>query len=134
MNASAVNPLVPLVARLAISALFLVAGIRKALAFAGTVGYFTKLGLPMPEVMAVLAIVVEIGGGLLLIIGWKTRWAAMLLIVLTLVATFAAHRFWEVDPAQYGNQLNHFLKNIGIIGGLLLVAAIGPGTMSADRR
>jgi putative oxidoreductase len=135
MHAStALNPLVPLIARIAISALFITAGVRKALAFAGTVGYFTKLGFPMPEAMTILAIIVEIGGGLLLVIGWKTRWAALLLTVLTLIATFAAHRFWEVDAAQYGNQLNHFLKNIGIAGGLILVAAVGAGSISADKR
>jgi len=134
MQTAALNPLVPLIARLAISALFLVAGLRKAMAFAGTVGYFTKLGFPMPEAMAVLAIVIEIGGGILLIAGFKTRWAALALLVLTLVATFAAHRFWEVDAAQYGNQLNHFLKNIAIAGGLMMLAAVGAGSISADRR
>ncbi len=134
MQGTAVNAFVPLIARLALSALFLVAGLRKAMAFAGTVGYFTKLGFPMPEVMAGLAVAIEIGGGILLIAGLKTRWAALILMVLTLVATFMAHRFWEVDPAQYANQLNHFLKNIAIAGGLILLAAIGPGSISADRR
>lgn len=133
MRAAAVNPLVPLLARLAISLLFLVAGLRKAVAFAGTAGYFTRLGFPMPEAMAALAIAVEIGGGILLIAGWKTRWAALILLVLTLVATFAAHRFWEADAAQYANQLNHFLKNIAVAGGLLMLAAVGGGTISADR-
>jgi putative oxidoreductase len=134
MQAAAVNPLVTLIARLAISSLFIVAGLRKAMAFAGTVGYFTKLGFPMPELMVGLAIAIEVGGGILLIIGFKTRWVALALMVLTLVATFMAHRFWEVDPAQYGNQLNHFLKNIAIAGSLILVATIGAGAISADRR
>jgi len=123
-----------LLARLLLSALFLTAGIRKILAIAGTAGYFAKLGMPMPEVMAWVSVVIEIGGALLLITGWHARRAAWLLIVFTAIATTMAHRFWEVDAAQYGNQLNHFLKNVAIIGGLLYVAALGPGSASMDAK
>lgn len=123
---------VPLLGRLAIASLFIVAGLRKALTYAGTVGYFTKLGLPAPEVAVLLAIVVELGAAALLIAGWKTRWMAWLLVIFTAVATAYAHRFWEFEAAQYGNQLNHFLKNLAIIGGLFFVAAFGPGPMSVE--
>lgn len=123
-----------LLARLLLSALFLTAGIRKILGIAGTAGYFAKLGMPMPEVMAWVAVVIEIGGAALLIAGWHARRAAWLLIVFTAIATAMAHRFWEVDAAQYGNQLNHFLKNVAIIGGLLYVAALGAGSASVDGR
>ena len=101
--------------------------------FAGTIGYFTKLGFPAPEVFAVLAIIIEIGGAILLIIGWKTRWVAWLLSLFVLIAAFAAHRFWEFDAAQYANQMNHFMKNMAIIGGLFFVASFGPGSMSVDK-
>jgi putative oxidoreductase len=128
------NPtMLTLVGRVLIAALFLVAGTRKALAFAGSAAYFTKLGFPAPEAMTVLAIVVEIGGALMLILGWKARWAALLLALFTVVATFMAHRFWEFDAAAYANQLNHFLKNAAIVGGLLFVAAFGPGRASVDK-
>jgi putative oxidoreductase len=123
----------PLVGRLLLATIFLVAGIRKVLGFAGTVGYFTKLGFPAPEVMGVIAVVIELGGALLLIFGWKTRWAAWLLALFVLIATFMAHRFWEFDAAQQANQMNHFLKNIAIIGGLLFVAGFGPGRASIDK-
>lgn len=123
-----------LVARILLSALFLTAGIRKVLAIAGTAGYFAKLGMPMPEVMAWVAVVIEIGGAVLLITGWNARRAAWLLIVFTAIATAMAHRFWEFDAAQYGNQLNHFLKNVAIIGGLLYVAALGAGSASIDAK
>ena len=83
--------------------------------------------------MTYLAIAIEIGGALLLIIGWRTRWAAWLLALFVLVAAFAAHRFWEYDQAQMNNQLNHFLKNLAIIGGLLMVATFGPGRASVDK-
>jgi putative oxidoreductase len=116
-----------------IAAIFLVAGSRKVLGFAGTVGYFTKLGFPAAEVFAVIAIVIELGGAILLIAGWRTRWVAWLLVLFVAIATAMAHRFWEFDAAQFNNQLNHFLKNVAIIGGLLFVAAFGPGRASVDK-
>ena len=123
-----------LVGRILLSLVFLIAGYRKLMAVAATAGYFGKLGFPMPEVMVWVAIVVELGGAILLIVGWKTRWAAWLLALFTLVATFAAHRFWEVDPAQYANQMNHFLKNIAIVGAFIILATTGPGALSVDGR
>ena len=124
-----------LVGRILLSLVFLVAGIRKLMAVAGTAGYFAKLGFPIPEVMVWVAILFEVGGGLLLLLGWKTRWAAYALALFTLVATFAAHRFWEFgDAAQYAAQMNNFLKNLAIIGGMIIIAATGPGPNSVDGR
>jgi putative oxidoreductase len=128
------NPTFPLLARILIAPLFLVAGYNKLMAVAGTAGYFAKLGFPMPEIMVWVAIAIEIGGGLLLLIGWKTRWVSWLLIAFVAVATFMAHRFWAVDAAQYANQLNAFLKNIAVIGALLMFVAHGPGSASVDKR
>ena len=129
------NPIVPLIGRILIAALFLVAGVGKAMGFAGTAGYIAKLGFPMPEVMTALAIAAEAGGAILLIIGWKTRWVAWGLAIFVVIATLAAHRFWEIpDAAQMMNQRIHFLKNLSIIGGLLLLATFGPGSMSVDKR
>ena len=127
------NPMIPLVGRLLIALIFLVAGVRKALAFAGTAGYFAKLGFPLPEVMVVVAIVIEIGAGLALLVGWRARWAAWLLALFVVIGTLMAHRFWELDAAQYANQMNHFLKNLAIIGGLCFVATFGPGSASLDK-
>lgn len=129
------NPTFPLLGRILISSLFLVAGIRKLMAVAGTAGYLAKLGFPAPEIMVWLAILIEVGGGLLLLIGWKTRWVSWVLIVFVAVATFMAHRFWDFsDPGQYAAQLNNFLKNIAIIGGLLMFITFGPGSTSVDKR
>ena len=132
-TAAGSNATLLLLARLFIAAVFLVAGARKALGYAATVGYFTKLGFPAADVFAVIAIVIELGAGLMLLMGWRTRWAAWALIVFVAVATVMAHRFWQVDAAQYGNQLNHFLKNIAVIGGLLYVVTFGPGRISVDK-
>jgi putative oxidoreductase len=116
-----------------IAAMFLVIGIHKVIYFTGTAAFFAKLGFPAPEAMVALAIAVEIGGAILLIIGWRTRWVAWLLVAFVAIATATAHRFWEFDAAQYGNQLNHFLKNIAILGGLLMLAGFGPGSRSLDK-
>jgi len=127
------QPTLLLLARTFIAALFVVAGTRKLLGYAATAGYFAKLGFPAPDVVAVLAIVIELGAGLMLLTGWRTRWAAWLLVVFVAVATAMAHRFWEFEPAQMNNQLNHFLKNLAIIGGLFFVATFGPGRMALDK-
>jgi len=128
------NPTFPLLGRVLISSLFLVAGIRKLMAVAGTTAYLGKLGFPAPEVMVWLAILIEVGGGLLLLVGWKTRWISWVLIVFVGVATFMAHRFWEADASQYVAQLNNFLKNLAVIGGLLMFVAHGAGSASVDKR
>jgi putative oxidoreductase len=128
------NPVAPLIGRILIAVLFLVAGVGKAMAFAGTAGYMAKLGFPAPEVMTAIAILIEAGGAILLIIGWKTKWVAWGLATFVVVATLAAHRFWDVDASQVISQRTHFLKNLSIIGGLLLLATFGPGSASVDKR
>ena len=128
------NAVLPLLARICVAALFIVAGIGKVMAFSGTVGYMAKVGFPAPEVMTVIAIAFELGGGLLLLIGWKTRWVAWGLALFVVIATFAAHRFWDVDVSQMSGQRTQFLKNFAIIGALLMMAAFGPGPISADKR
>jgi len=133
MNVAAQSQML-LIARILFGALFLVAGVRKIMFFAGSAGYFAKLGFPAPEAMAVLAILVELGGGALLVLGWQTRRIAWLLVVFVVIATAMAHRFWEFDAAQYANQMNHFLKNAAIIGGLFYVAVLGAGGLSLDGR
>jgi putative oxidoreductase len=127
------QPSLLLLARVFMASLFLVAGTRKLLTYAATVGYMAKLGFPAPGVAAAVAIAIEFGASLMLLTGWRTRWAAWVLVVFVAVATAMAHRFWEFDQAQFGNQLNHFLKNIAIIGGLFFVATFGPGRMALDK-
>ena len=118
-----------LIGRILIAVLFLVAGIGKLTAVAGTTTYFAKLGRPAPQLMVWLTILVEIGGAVLLILGWQTRRVAWLLAAFTVVASFLGHRFWD-DPSQ----MNQFLKNLAIVGGLIFVAATGPGALSVDGR
>jgi len=126
--------LVALVGRLLIALLFIVFGYMKLTSFQGTVNYFAKWGFPMPPATAVVAIVFELGFGALLAIGWKTRWWAWALALYTVIAAAVAHRYWTYESAQVFAQTSFFYKNLSIVGGLLYVAAFGPGTISVDKR
>jgi putative oxidoreductase len=118
-----------LVGRVLLSILFILAGFGKLTAIAGTAGFFESLGLPAPTVTAVVVGLVEFFGGLAVLIGFKTRIAAILLAVFTLGATAVAH----LDFSQAGNALM-LQKNLGLIGGFILLAVIGAGAYSIDGR
>ena len=127
------NPLA-LLGRLLMAWMFLPAGIGKLTGFAGTVAYSASVGLPMPEVGSAIALVVEVVGGLALIVGFGTRWAALALAFFTLVASFFFHNYWAlpVDKQMIPSLL--FMKNMAIVGGLLTLAAWGAGAWSFDAR
>lgn len=110
-----------LAARLLIAALFVVSGIWKITHFPVTAAYMVRVGMPSGEAAAIVAIVIELGGGLLLALGWRQRWVAAFLAVFVVVATGLGHRFWEADPARLFGEMNNFLKNLAIVGGLLLL-------------
>ena len=131
MSASTQNFL-QLLGRIMLSLIFIVAGIRKAMAFTGTVAYMTKFGVPFTEPLAVAAIALAIFGGLALLVGWKTRSIAAVLAIFVVIITPIFHAFWAVDAAAFGNQLNHFLKNVCLVGGLLYVVAFGSGMYSIE--
>ncbi len=110
------------VARGLIALLFIVAGLRKLLAFGMTVGYFAKLGIPMPEVVVAGSILIELGGSLLLVVGYRPLVVASVMAAFTIGSALIAHRFWIVsDPQVYSAQLNNFLKNVSIVGAFLMV-------------
>ena len=127
------NP-VSLVGRILLAALFLPAGIGKLTGFAGTVGYIASVGLPLPQVGAALALIVEIVGGIALITGFGTRFAALALAVFTAVASFFFHNYWAAPAEQQMVQQLMFFKNVAVVGGLLTLAAWGAGSWSLDAR
>ena len=127
------NPL-SLIGRLLLALLFLPAGINKITGFAGTVGYIASVGLPLPTLGAIIALVVEIAGGLALIAGFGTRFAALVLAFFTLVASFFFHAYWAVPAAQQFVTQLLFMKNMAVVGGLLTLAAWGAGAWSLDAR
>ena len=123
-----------LLARLLLAALFLPAGLSKIGNFAGTAGYIGSVGLPLPELGAAIAIVVEVALPILLIIGLYARQAALGLAIFTLLATVFFHNYWAMPAEQQFMQSLMFFKNIGVVGGLLAVAAFGAGRLSLDAR
>jgi putative oxidoreductase len=123
----------PLVGRTLIALIFVFSGAGKITGFAGTVGYIASKGLPLASAAAVAAIVVELGGGILLILGWKARWAAAAMFVFTAMAAVLFHDFWAVPPDQVQNTMIHFMKNISMMGGLLYVVVHGSGALSLER-
>lgn len=133
MSKSIQNPL-NLAARLAMVALFLPAGIGKLTGFAGTVGYISSVGLPLPTLAAAIALIVEIVGSLALLAGFGTRIAALVLAAFTLVASFFFHAYWAVPADQAFVTQLLFFKNIAVVGGLLALAANGAGAWSLDSR
>lgn len=121
-----------LVARVSLALLFVPAGWSKIGGFAGTAGFIASKGLPLPDVAAALAIAIELGLGLALLAGIRTRWAALGLAVFTAVVTPLFHNYWaQPAPAAMMQQLM-FWKNVGVFGGLVLLAGIGGGRFSVD--
>ncbi len=120
--------------RLALVAIFLVSGFGKFTGLAGATAYIASKGLPAPQVLAILAGLAEIGLGLLIAIGFKTRLAALGLAAFTIVATVIFHDFWNMSGDARGMNQIQALKNLAIVGGLLVLAAIGAGRLSVDRR
>ena len=125
---------IALIGRVLLAFMFVYSGFGKIGGFERTAANIASKGLPLPEIGAAIAIAVELGGGLMLALGWKARCAALAIAVFTLAAAFLFHNFWTMtDQAMRTNQIM-FLKNITIIGGMLMVVAFGPGRYSLDRR
>lgn len=119
----------PAFGRLLIAILFLLSGIGKIAAPAATIGYIGSAHLPFPEMAYGISLVVELAGGLLLLVGYRVRLVAAVLAVFTLGAGLGFHSNFADQ-----NQMIHFMKNIAIIGGLLQVVAFGAGGFSFDAR
>ena len=122
-----------LAGRILLAYIFLLSGYGKITGFAGTAGYMAKYGMPMIEFFLVCAIVLELVGGLMLVVGWKARWGALALIVFTVPTTLIFHAYWSVPPEQAYGQMVQFQKNVAILGGLLYAAFMGPGKLSLDK-
>jgi len=132
--ASAVQDTLALIGRLVLAWFFVPAGWGKIAGFAGTVGYATSAGLPLPEAGVAIGLAIELVGGLLLLVGFGTRWAALALALFTVVAAFFFHNYWAMPEAQQMMQKLNFTKNLAIAAGLLAFAAFGAGRFSIDGR
>jgi putative oxidoreductase len=123
-----------LVARVLLALMFVLAGVSKLTGLEGTAGYIGSVGLPAPMVLAVASGVVELAAGVMLIVGWQTRGAALALALFTVVASVLFHNFWAMPADKAFMQQLMFLKNLAVTGGLLFVVAFGAGSLSLDAR
>jgi len=123
------NASISLIGRVLLSAIFILSGFSKIAAPAAMVGYIQSVGLPFPQLALGIAIAVELGGGLLLIAGYRTRLVALGLAVFSVATALAFH-----NNLGDQNQFIHFFKNIAMAGGLLQVVAYGAGRFSLDAR
>ena len=122
-----------LLGRILLALIFITSGFGKITGFEGTVGYIASKGLPLPQLGAIIAIIVEVGGSILLVVGYKARWAALALAIFTLAAAIFFHNYWAVEAAEKMGQQINFWKNISMAGGMLMVFAHGPGRYSVDK-
>ena len=109
------------IARAFLGVLFFISGIYKIIGFSYVAGWMASTGVPMASALLTITIAIEIGGGLMLITGWKAKYAALVVGLFLIPVTFVFHAFWNADAASYQNQLTQFLKNLAILGGMLLV-------------
>ncbi|MBD9667205.1 putative oxidoreductase [Variovorax beijingensis] len=119
----------PFIGRLLMAAIFLISGVGKLMAPGGTIGYIASVGIPLPELAYAGALAMELGGALLLVAGYRTRWVAAALALFSVVSAVIFH-----NALGDQNQLFHFLKNLAMAGGLLQVVAFGAGSFSLDER
>ena len=120
---------IPVIGRILLAAIFVLSGFGKLMAPAATIGYIQSTGLPFATLGLAIAIAVELGGGLLLVAGYKTRIVAAVLAAFSIVTGLAFH-----NAIGDQNQMIHLLKNFAMAGGLLQVVAFGAGAYSIDNR
>jgi putative oxidoreductase len=126
---SATNDAAAFLGRLLLSVIFVLSGFQKLTEFSGTVAFMGSEGLPLPFIAAVVAVLVECVGGILLIVGYQTRLTGIVLAAWCIATALVAHR-------NFGNQdqMIHFLKNVAMAGGFFQLAAFGAGGWSLDAR
>src|SRR5262249_28411852 len=129
--AAGVNDAILAIGRILIALIFVSSGIEKFMDLGATASAIGSKGLPSANVLAVLTAIVEAGGGLLIIVGWQPRLVALLLAIFCAVAAYFFHDFWHQPPGpQHTNNMIHFMKNVSIIGGFLMLCAAGAGSYS----
>ncbi len=124
----------PQTGRILLSIIFLITGFWKLTGWAATAGYMASKGMPAVPVLLALAMVAELAGGLSLLLGFKARWGAALLMLYLIPVTLTMHNFWAVEGMSQQIEMVNFLKNLAIMGGLALVVAHGAGPFSLDTR
>ena len=131
---STINKFGPLVGRILIGIIFLLSGLSKIGGFTGTAGWMASKGLPMAEVLLAITIVIEVGASLMIIAGYQARLGAAVLFLWMIPVTFLFHNYWAMPADQQMIQQIMFMKNLGLMGGMLYIMAFGSGPMSIDKK
>jgi len=126
------NKITDPIARILLSALFLLSGFNKIAHFGASSQLIAGMGVPFASLATGIAILIEIGGAIAIIAGWKTKLAAWVQFVYLIPVTFMIHNFWASPAAMQQDQMVHFMKNLAIMGGLLILAGRGPGASAID--
>ncbi len=129
-----VNRSAHLAGRILLSQIFIVSGFIKVGHWSGTAAMMASKGIPLVSASLLLAILMELGGGLALVIGYRTRLVAWVLTLYLVLGTLLFHNFWAYQGADQQIQMINFLKNLAILGGLLRLASDGAGAISLDAR
>jgi putative oxidoreductase len=119
-------------ARILVVAIFVYTGISKLTHFDGTSHMIAEKGIPLAAIATAIAILIELGGAIVIIVGWQTKLAAAIQFVYLIFITVTYHNFWAAPPQLHDVQLLNFLKNVGIMGGLLFLATRGAGASAVD--
>jgi putative oxidoreductase len=133
-RSTSVQDTLALIGRVLVAWLFIPSGYGKIAGFSGVAASIAAQGVPFPEVCAAIAIAAELGLGLMLLVGWQARWAALALAIFLAVITPIYHDYWAAPEAQQRVQKQSFDKNIAVLGGLLVITAFGAGRWSLDGR
>ena len=128
------NDVCTLAGRALLALIFIVSGFGKITGFSATAGFMASKGMPIAEVLLVGTIAVEFLGGLMLLVGWKARWAALAIFLFIIPATLIFHNPAGLTGQEAQNQMINVMKNLSIMGGMLMVFAFGPGAWSLDRK
>ncbi len=123
-----------LLSRLLLSVIFLVSGIGKIPGWEGTSAYMSAKGMPMVPVLLAGAILLEVAGGLSLLLGYRARAGAAALVIFLIPTTLIFHNFWAFEGMDQQTQMFNFLKNLAILGGLVQAMVYGAGAFSLDAR
>jgi putative oxidoreductase len=119
-------------ARILVTAIFVYSGISQLMHFDSTAHVIAARGIPLATVAAAISTLIDLGGSAMIIIGWKTKLAAAIQFIYLIPVTIMYHNFWAAPPQMHEMQLLNFLKNLGIMGGLLILATRGAGASSVD--
>ena len=121
-----------LLGRVLLGWIFVSSGWRKLMDIPGFVATMPRRGLP--EFLGYVAPPIEFIGGVCLLLGFATRYTALVMLLFVVTASFSSHRYWTItDAAQYANQSSHFWKNVSMKGGLVLLFITGAGRYALDR-